>query len=366
MNYARTWARHSSGFARLVLVSILLLASVFAASPATGNDNGSPSVALTPGVNAELTRLFNSKDHPLPILPVIVGQVDTRAQVEALIAPGQCPIIFQISNASGPDFNLAKVWMFSEMALEYPNTVNFVKLPAGSEAAKVLYPHDVTKPVYFTVDPAKGPSQVPMFIDEAQLKGDLVVNQVAIEALIVKGLGIQPALFATYPLTVDNEHKLIYEFQPASPAPTAKWVAVLFFASNEENIGDMNRQRVLIGTERFFYVGRLRMVECDLATQGKVYQAVINNGKEKPLPAEPHLWIINPDTHQAAQYIPGKDGPPVAQLTHATLQAFLAKNSVDPPPVTNNALNTVKAWPVLEQLARDQQVVKPIYFVNKP
>jgi hypothetical protein len=53
-------------------------------------------------------------------------------------------------------------------------------------------------------------------------------------------------------------------------------------------------------------------------------------------------------------------------LTHATRQAFLAKNSVDPPPVTNNALNTVKAWPVLEQLARDQQVVKPIYFVNKP
>jgi hypothetical protein len=131
--------------------------------------------------------LFNSKDHPLPILPVIVGQVDSRAQVEALIAPGQRPIIFQISNANGPDFNLAKAWMFSEMALEYPNAVNFVKAPAGSEAAKALYPHDVTKPVYFTVDPAKGPSQVPMFIDEAQLKGNLVVNQVAIEALIVKG-----------------------------------------------------------------------------------------------------------------------------------------------------------------------------------
>jgi len=328
-------------------------------------DSGSPN-ALTPDLNAELIRLFNSKDHPLPILPVVVGQVDTRAQVEALIAPGQRPTIFQISHVDGPYMAKAKVWMFSEIALEYPNTVNFVKVPAGSEAARAIYgANEVTKPVYVTSNPNLNGSDRFKFIDEAQLKGDLVVNQVAVEALIVKALGIQPALFATYPLTVENEHKLIYEFQPASPAPTAKWVAALFFANNEKNIGDMNRLRVLIGTERFFYVGRLRMVECDLTTQGKVYQTVINNGKEKPLPTEPQLWIINPDTHQAAQYIPGKDGPPVAQLTHAVLQAFLAKNSVDPPPPTNSAFNTVKAWPVLEQLARDQQV-KPIYFVSKP
>ena len=54
-------------------------------------DSGSPSVALTPDLNAELTQLFNSKDHPLPIIPVVVGQVNTRAQVAALIAPGQRP-----------------------------------------------------------------------------------------------------------------------------------------------------------------------------------------------------------------------------------------------------------------------------------
>jgi hypothetical protein len=364
MNYARTWARHSSGFARLVLVSILLLASAFAAGPATGNDSGSPN-ALTPDLNAELIRLFNSKDHPLPILPVVVGQVNTRAQVEALIAPGQRPSIFQISHADGPYASLAKVWMFSEIALEYPSVVNFVKVPAGSEAANSLY-GNVTKPVYIVCDPSKsGPDRF-KFIDEGQLRPDQYVYQVSIEGMILKGLGIEPALFATYPLTVDNEHKLIYEFQPVSSAPTARWVAVLFFANNEKNIGDMNRLRVLIGTERFFYAGRLRMLECDLTTQGKVYQTVINNGKEKPLPAEPQLWIINPDTHQAAQYLPGKDGPPVAQLTHAALQAFLAKNSLEPPPVNANAFNTVKAWPELERLAHDQQGVKPIYFVNKP
>src|SRR5262249_52392816 len=161
---------------------------------------------------------------------------------------------------------------------------------------------------YVTSDPAKSGSDRFKFIDEGLLKPDLVVDQVAVEGMIVKALGIQPALFASYPLTTDNEHHLIYEYQPASPPPTAKWVAVLFFNNSEENVGQMNRLRVLVGTERFFYAGRLRMVECDLATQGQVYQTVINNGQHRPLPDEPQLWIINPDTHQAAQYLPGKDG----------------------------------------------------------
>jgi hypothetical protein len=355
MSYAYTWCRHSSRFARLVLVSILLLASAFAANPATGNDSGSPSLALTPDLNAELIRLFNSKDHPLPVLPVVVGQVDSRAQVEALIAPGQRPSIFQISHADGPYASLAKVWMFSEIALEYPNMVNFVKVAAGSEAANSLY-GNVTRPVYIICDPSKsGPDRF-KFVDEGQLTPDQYVNQVSIEAMILKGLGIQPTLFATFALTAENQHHTLYEFQPTIPSATGKWVVVVFYANREDNVGQNNRLRVLVGTERFFYAGRLRMVECDLTTQGKVYQAVINNGKEKPLPAEPQLWIINPDTHQATQYIPGKDGPPVAQLTHSALQAFLAKNSIDPPPVTANAFNTVKAWPELEQLARDQKV----------
>jgi hypothetical protein len=370
MNYAHTYARQSSGFARLALATMLLFATVFAAHPALAGDTDTTStVGMPANLNADLIQLFNSKDHPLPILPVVVGQVDSRAQVEALIAPGQRPTIFQISNVDGPYMAKAKVWMFSEIALEYPNTVNFVKVPAGSEAAAALYPNLVTKPVYVTSNPNLSGSDRFKFIDEGQLKGDLVVNQVTVEALIVKALDVQPALFATYPLTVDNEHKLIYEFQPASPAPTAKWVAVLFFANNEENVGQMNRLRVLVGTERFFYVGRLRMVECDLSTQGQVYQTVINNGQNSPLPGEPQLWIINPDTHQAAQYIPGKDGPPVVELTHDTLQAFLAKNSVAPPPATASAFNTVKAWPELQQLARNQQaaMLTPIRFdVVKP
>jgi hypothetical protein len=310
---------------------------------------------LTPVFYAEVTSLLNSKDHPLPLMPIVVGQVDTREQVQALIAPGQRPTIFQISHEDGPYVAFAKVWMFSELALEYPNVVNFVKVPAGSEAARALYPQDVTKPVYVTVDPAKGPMQIPKFIDEGQLAPDLVVNQVGTEALIVKGLGIQPALFATYPLTVENEHQLIYEFKPASPVPTAKWVLVLFFAEDENNRGKINRLRMLMGTERFFYVGRVRMVECDLATQSKVYQILIHNGQDGPLPTEPGLWIINPDTHQAAQYISGQDGPPVAELTHAALQAFLAKNAIDPPPASASAFNTVKAWPVLDSLAKEQR-----------
>jgi hypothetical protein len=346
--------RKPGALKRLALASLTLLVLTGMTGTVAGED-GSPSVVLTADVYAELVRLFNSNDHPLPVLPVVVGQIDTRAQAQALVAPGQRPVVFQISNASGPDFSLAKVWMFSEIALEYPNVVNFVKVPSGSEAARALYPHDVTKPVYVTVDPARGPMQTPMFIDEGQLASDLVVNQVGIEAFIVTGLGIQPTLFATYPLTVENEHRLIYEFKPASPVPTAKWVVVLFFADDENDRGRINRLRVLVGAERFFYVGRLRMMECDLATQAKVYQTLIDNGQEKPLPTEPQLWIINPDTHQAAQYVSGRDGPPIFELTHVALQSFLAKNSVEAPPASASALNTVKAWPVLEQLSQQQQ-----------
>jgi hypothetical protein len=323
-------------------------------------------VVLTPAVEAELKQTYlNSADHPLPVLLVVVGQIDTRAQAEALIAPGQRPTIFQISHPDGPYFSLARVWMFSEIALEYPNAVNFVKVAVGSEAARALYDHDVTWPIYITSDPTKSSSDRFKFIDEGQLGPGLVVNQTALEALIVKALGIQPLLFATYPLTAENEHSLIYEFHPASPAPTAKWVAVLFFAYDKENVGQLNRLRVLIGTERFFYAGRLRMVECDLTTQGKVYQAVINNGQDKPLPTEPQLWIINPDTHQAAQYLAGTDGPPVAELTHVALQAFLAKNSVEPPPPNATAFNTVKAWPELELLATEQHL-RPDLRLDRP
>jgi hypothetical protein len=335
--------------AALTFVATLVSSSVLAAD----------QILLTPELNAEIVALLNSEDHPLPVVPVVVGQVNTRAQVEALIEPGQRPAIFQISQPAGPFFNLAKVWMFSEIALEYPNVVVFGKVPAGSDAAHSLYSGDVSRPVYITFDPTKSGSDRFKFIDEAYLKPDVVVNQIALEGMIVKALGIEPALFATYPLTAENEHHLIYEYQPASPAPTAKWVAVLFFANNEANVGQMNRLRVLIGVERFFYAGRLRMVECDLTKQGKVYQTVINNGQEKPLPAEPQLWLINPETHQAAQYLPGKDGPPVAELTPAALQAFLAKNSIEPPPPGAEAFNTVKAWPELQRLRGAQEEAVP-------
>lgn len=173
-------------------------------------------------------------------MSVVVGQVNTREQVAALIAPGQRLAIFQISNASGPDFSLAKIWMFSEIALEYPSVVNFVKVPAGSDAARALYGPDITRPVYITSNPNKSGSDRFKFIDEGQLKSELVVNQTAVEGMIVRALEIEPALFATYPLTTENEHSLIYEYQPKSTSPTARWVAVLFFANNIENVGQMN------------------------------------------------------------------------------------------------------------------------------
>jgi hypothetical protein len=144
MTHVKTNARQSSGFAWLALVTTLLFVTPFAAQPASAGDSTINPVGLTANLNADLVRLFNSKDHPLPIIPVVVGQVDSREQVEGFIATGQHPTIFQISNADGPYATLAEVWMFSEIALEYPNVINFIKVPAGSPAAKSLYDKDVT------------------------------------------------------------------------------------------------------------------------------------------------------------------------------------------------------------------------------
>ncbi len=118
---------------------------------------------------------------------------------------------------------------------------------------------------------------------------------------------------------------MIYEFRPATESPTAKWILVLFYPAAEAWTGRTNRLRVLLGSERFFYVGRLRMAECGLGAQGGVYQVVINNASNPPLPEEPELWIINPDTHQAAEYVPAQDEPPLESLTQAALRETVCR-----------------------------------------
>jgi hypothetical protein len=47
---------------------------------------------------------------------VIVGQVDRREQVEALIAPGQLPAIFQVSHETGPYTSCESLDVFRDCA----------------------------------------------------------------------------------------------------------------------------------------------------------------------------------------------------------------------------------------------------------
>ena len=80
------------------LIKAVLLFVALASSVAWADDE----VVMTPERIAELTRLLNSKNHPLPVIPVVVGQADSREQVVGLVAPSQRPTIFQISQPTGP------------------------------------------------------------------------------------------------------------------------------------------------------------------------------------------------------------------------------------------------------------------------
>jgi hypothetical protein len=218
---------------------------------------------------AELAKLFNSQTHPLPLVPVIVPPVINQQQVDDLLTPGNNPTMFQISRGyepSDPDF--LKVLFFQEMAIEYPNVVNFRKVGADSAAAKRLY-HAVTRPVYIIANPNKtGPDRL-LVIDESDLRWDQVVDQVMLEGLIKQELGLSPTLFSPLALTAENMQKVIYEYTPEFPNPgrTARVVAMLFYSPDAKQQGPVNRLRVLLGLERFFYARVLRFAEVDVSTQ---------------------------------------------------------------------------------------------------
>jgi hypothetical protein len=126
-----TVARRCSGFARLATLAAFALLLGFATTSAAGSDGTNGNLNPT----AALARLFNSSDHPMPVMPVAVPLAATDADVDALMTPGNHPTVFQISNATGEHANAVKVLFFQEMAVPYLNAVNFRKVAAGSAAA---------------------------------------------------------------------------------------------------------------------------------------------------------------------------------------------------------------------------------------
>ncbi len=265
--------------------------------------------------------------------------------------------IFQISQATGPFADPTQLAFFQVLAVEYPNTVNFRKIAAGSPAALRLHAGAVTKPVYVFCDPSKQGTDRFAVLDETQLSGDQIVGQIVLEGLIRKYLGVGPTLFAPFALTADNEHKVVYDYQPpegANAPPTAKWIVVLFYPNDPKWEGRSNRLRVMLGIERFFYPSRLRFAEVDLGQQGQVYQALINNGVKKPLPTEPELWVIDPDTHRGVKFTTAK-GQTLADLSHDTFTAWLGSNSLPMP--ADGGLNTDLAWRELLRLKGLQEAM---------
>jgi hypothetical protein len=353
MNHIQTKARQSSGLAPLALAALALLLIV-APSSVRAEDN-----RIVPGSMDSLERLLNSPNHPVPAMPIIVPQLATAEQVDDLVASGNLPSVIQISQPTGANADLTKVMFFQDVAVEYANLVNFRKVAAGSPAALHLYrsqDRDITKPVYVFVNPNKQGADRFTIVDEAELRADQVVDQIALEGIIQKNLGVLPTLFTSFPLTADNEHKQIYEYKVSYPnaAPTATWIAILFYPTDPKQAAAVNRLRVLAGLERFFYYGKLRFAEVDLSKEGKVYETVILNGLSGPLPTAPELWVINPDTHQAVKYTTGSGNPPLADLSHAILSAWLSRNAIPPPPA--QGLDTDVAWRELVRLAKLQEV----------
>jgi hypothetical protein len=325
---------------RQATLAVLALLIVALAAPAMGADQA--------GGDAEIARLIDATTHPLPIMPIAVPQLASRKEVDDILATGNLPTLFQISQPSGQFADPAKVQFFQMLAVEYPLKVNFRKVAAGSGAARRLY-DAVTKPVYLLCDPAKSGDERCGFIDEA-IFGDRDVNQTTIEDLIHKRLGIIPNLLTTFSLTAANEKNVVFEYHPdfPNPGPTATWIAVLFFPGEDTAPGPVNRLRELIALERFFYSNRLRIAECDLSTAGEVYRALLQNAANGAIPTKPELWLVNPATRHYVKYAPEGGSPPVAGLTRDAFEAWLAKNGVARPP--SGPLDAEAAWRELARL----------------
>jgi hypothetical protein len=321
----------------LAAVAVVLLAL---AIPAVG--------AAQTGGDAELGQLINATDNPLPIVPIVVPQLQTNKEVDDLLAPGKLPVLFQISQPGGPYADPAKVRFFEMLAVEYALKVTFRKVAAGSPAAGHLY-HAVTKAVYILCDPSKSNAGKCAFIDESEMPKGSEVKQTTLENFIYKRLGIAPTLLTTVRLTPANAQSTIFDYQPelSNSAPTARWIVVLFFRSEATGPGPVNRLRELMALETFFYANRLRTAECDLLKGAAVYPALLGDGATE-LPTGPELWLLDPATQQGVKYASAGSSPPLADLTHAAFEAWLTANGVASPP--DDAIDSAAAWRDLAKL----------------
>jgi hypothetical protein len=377
MKYAIANARQNrTGLVRATLAALALLTITFATGQPAGAAGNNP--APPPDV-ARINALMDSPDHPLPLLPVVVPEITTRAQVDEIVGQTREPYIFMLYQVKGPQSanQVPELFFFQLLAIEYMGNSGVVPRPippvhfrtiaadVTPEASNELYPTDAVKPVYILFDPSKSGSARFRVIDEAKVTDGSTFTQRVAEGWIMKYLAIQPAVLTPYQITVANHHDAIFVDANPNPAPTAKWIVTVYSPADPKWQASVNRLRVLLSVERYFYDGRIRFGEVNLASDAGVFNTLIGDANHLPVPTEPQVWLTDPVSHISVQYKPDfradSQGPPTAELTQAAFQAWLLENHVTPP--GNVALN---AEQVSQQLwtakGQQQAMLTPIRF----
>ena len=294
------------------------------------------AVVMEPINAADIAAFFDSPDHPLPIVSVLVPQAVDAQDVDKLLA-GDRPTVFQIANATGPDADRIKELFFQEMAVEYLNQVNFRRVPAGSAAARRLTDANVTKPLYVIADPGKSGADRLLILDEGrsfeakrQQQGDAAVadprswsvTQRTLEGALYQKLGVSPTFLVSKTLSADDAQALAGGAAVQGAAMPSGWARIFFFPADPKQAVNVSRLRTLFGLEDFFFAGRVPGFESDLSKDSQIYRTLLS----REPPSEPELWLINPVTHAMIKY-----ASPLEELGHDDYLAWLADYGIEAP-----------------------------------
>ncbi len=93
MKMLNTQARKSSGLTRLATAAAVLLVLTFATSAVLAGDG--LDTTSSPVTEASLIRFFDSPQHPLPLMSVIVRQLKTAQEVDDLVL-GKSPSVMSL------------------------------------------------------------------------------------------------------------------------------------------------------------------------------------------------------------------------------------------------------------------------------
>jgi hypothetical protein len=301
-------ARRSSAPAWLVLAAAVLLFAPVNKVTAEGADG-----SLNPFLVFE--RLIDP-ERPMPAMPIRLPLATTSQDIEIVVRPGNNPAVFFIS-PTGTNVQAAKIVFVESMAPAFLNKLTFVLVAAGSDAARILYPGNVTKPVYVFVDPKTGIKNA-VVLDEAKQEE---VTQKKLESVIEEKFGTQPDPWRPVELTASNVIQVVFNSPPVSQQPTANWMSIIYYpARPQEWAATTYRLRAMLFMESLYFAGRIRKT---FMAEGPAYTKLLG----EPAPNEPELLVVVPQgqgqTVKWTKYTPGRDGPPLDKMTHYDYVAWL-------------------------------------------